>query len=413
MRVRVRRSVVRGIVEAPPSKSWAIRLILLASIADGESEILNVPEADDVKAALNMAKALGASIEYSNGVVRVRPMISNCGGYAYLGGSGTTLRIGLALASLCRNPITIDGDDTLRSRPIEDLVKALRALGASVAGDRLPLTVRGPVRGGLVEIRGDVTSQYVSGLMFLGSMVGLKIIVKGRLVSRQYPELTARILNEHGCLVEPIEGGYVVNPCRPRPVNRHVPGDYALSAFYSTSALATGGWVKVTNLPAPMGLGDDSIVDILGMMGAKSTYTDGSWIVEPGDSLKGIEVDLADAPDLAPVVASIAPFTQGVSKVTGVEHLAYKESNRLLTIVDTLRAFGVDASYQGGIVIKGSSTHGAYVKCPNDHRIAMMAGVLGLASIGETIIDDAECVSKSNPQYWASLKALGGYVEVV
>lgn len=408
MIIRVSKSTAMGTVRAPGSKSWAIRLLLLSAISSGESTICGIPDSEDAEAALRMAEVLGAVVQVQGDCVVVKPNSRPCGGYVNVGGSGTVLRIGTALASSCSSPITIDGDETLRARPIRELLEALRGLGAEVSGYELPFTIKGPVRGGYVEIRGDLTSQYISGLMMLGLLVNLTVRVTGELVSRQYVELTRRVIEMGGCHVT-INGDLIkVNECTPRLGGIKVPGDYALSGFYAALALATGGSVTVTGLPEPTGYGDDSIVKVLGEMGGLSRYSNGNWVIEYGGELRGLTVNLRDSPDLAPVIASIAPFASGETVMRGVRHLAFKESNRVVTISSVLQSFGVNVNYgEDFIIIRESRTHGAVVKCPRDHRIAMMSGVIGAASDGETIIEDAECVGKSNRWFWEDLRQLG------
>ena len=408
MIIRISKSVAFGSVEAPKSKSWAIRLILLSAISSGETVICGIPDSDDVDAALRMIEALGSSVVRQGNCIIVVPNSRQCGGYVNVGGSGTVMRLGVALASLCGNPVTIDGDETLRRRPIRELLESLRNLGVNVSNNSLPVTINGPVKGNYVEIRGDLTSQYISGLMILGLVSGITIRVVGDLVSRQYVELTRRIIEESGCRVRMSGNVIMVNQCTPRVSLSNVPGDYALSGFYTALALTTGGSVTVTGLPRPLGYGDDSLVDLFNYMGARSVFNNGNWSVEGKGVLKGIIVDLKDAPDLAPVIASIAPFAMGETVITGVRHLAFKESNRLETISGSLRLFGVNVGYgDDSLRISGSVTHGALIKCPNDHRIAMMSSVVGAGSDGETIIHNAECVNKSNRLFWKDLEKLG------
>ncbi|MGC8570455.1 MAG: 3-phosphoshikimate 1-carboxyvinyltransferase [Caldivirga sp.] len=408
MIVKISKSVVSGSVEAPRSKSWAIRLILLSAISSEETVIRGVPDSDDAEAALRMAEALGSMVIKQGDYIRVVPNSRQCGGYVNVGGSGTVMRLGVALAALCRNPVTIDGDETLRRRPVRELLESLRSLGVNVLGNSLPVTISGPVKGDYVEIRGDLTSQYVSGLMMLGLVSGITVRIIGELVSRQYVELTRRIIEESGCSVRTSGDVIVVNQCTPRIGVSNVPGDYALSGFYAALSLTTGGSVTVTGLPRPLGYGDDSLVNILSKMGARSVFSNGNWTIEGEGALRGIVVDLKDSPDLAPVLASIAPFAVGETMIMGVRHLAFKESNRLATISESLRAFGVNASYgEDFLRVSGSVTHGALVTCPSDHRIAMMSSVIGAGSDGETIIHNAECVNKSNRLFWRDLGRLG------
>lgn len=408
MRALINPSRASGIISAPPSKSWAIRFALTASLASGESIIRNYPESSDASAALRLISALGAIVERRGSSILVRGPLSRRGGEAIidLGGSGTTLRMGLALASI-HGGVVITGDSTLRARPLTDLITALRSLGAIIEGDSLPLRVRGGLRGGRVRIRGDISSQFISSLMMAGaaSEEGVEIEVTTPLVSRPYIHMTADALAIFGCRTR-IEDGFIASPpCIPQSSALDVPGDYALAAFYGGAAAASGGSINVTGLPAPPPWrGDSIVVSYMELMGLRSRVIGSTWVVE-GSPRGFIELDLGDAPDLAPVLAGVAAVGDG-ARLIGLSHLAYKESNRLVTIVESLREFGVNAvSGTDYLEVRGASPRRGLIRCGGDHRIGMLGGMIG-AAWGSTILE-AECVSKSNPNYWVDLSSLG------
>ncbi|GGP18906.1 3-phosphoshikimate 1-carboxyvinyltransferase [Thermocladium modestius] len=406
MRVSVHPSRASGSVEAPPSKSWAIRFALIASMAAGESVIGNYPESGDALAALRLVGAMAFAERRGGSAVVRGPLRHGGGAVVDLGGSGSTLRMGLALASI-RGGLVLDGDPTLRARPLKELIDALRSLGAEIEGDSLPVRVRGGLRGGRVRIRGDISSQFISSLMIAGaaSEEGVEVEVAGPLVSRPYIHMTADALTAFGCRPT-VEGDFIESPpCNPRPSRLDVPGDYALAAFYGGAAAASGGSVTVTRLPPPPPWrGDSVVVEHMGSMGVSSRITGAGWVVE-GRPSGFVELRLDDAPDLAPVLAGVAAVGGG-ARLTGLGHLAFKESNRLVTVAEALRAFGaVVSSGADYLEVRPAPPRRGFVACGGDHRIAMLGGMLGAAWGAD--VDGAECVAKSNPSYWRDLASLG------
>jgi 3-phosphoshikimate 1-carboxyvinyltransferase len=200
------------------------------------------------------------------------------------------------------------------------------------------------------------------------------------------------------------------------PYKGDVPGDFALSSFYVAASIVTKGSLEIKGLyNPPIFFGDHSIVEVYRQMGAYSKLEDDSWIVsgeDIEDKLKPISVDVEDAPDLAVSVASLAPFTSGETTIAGVRRLSKKESNRLKTITEVLNCFGVCSHTRNGtFVIAGSSNIvRGKILCPNDHRVAMMVAPLGFVAGCE--IENADCVNKSNPNFWSDLIKIGGIVKL-
>ncbi|WP_252896583.1 3-phosphoshikimate 1-carboxyvinyltransferase [Metallosphaera hakonensis] len=187
-----------------------------------------------------------------------------------------------------------------------------------------------------------------------------------------------------------------------------VPGDYALASFYAVGAILTGGKVRISNLyPPPNYVGDHVIVEMLRESGAKSQVNQDTWTVEYRGQVRPLHVSINDVPDLAPSLAGLMALGSGESIMEDVERLRLKESDRIATILDTLSRFGIRGSYDAGkITVTGGNPRRGEVECPNDHRIAMMAGDLALKAGGS--VSRAECVRKSNPRFWTDISSLGG-----
>jgi len=408
MEVSVGPSRVEGRVEAPPSKSWGIRTIFYSLI--NRVTLSEVPNSDDIAAAINAVKALGVKVE--DGSFEFEEPSSR--GYAFVGGSATTLRILLPVAMVLGVELEVDGDESLRRRPLNEIVNLARRHGLEVTSERLPLKIKGELKEEEVEISGAESSQYVSGFMFAFAVRGHgRIRVLPPVSSKSYIMMTAELLTSQGVKVE-IERDDVweitVARGNPRPYEGKVRGDFALASFYAIASSVTGGRIEISGLyDPPSYFGDHSVVNLMAEAGVKSAVRNGTWIAE-GEPERGLRVNVDDAPDLAVSIAALAPFARTETVIEGVERLRIKESDRITTIISTLKAFGGRARYDGRLVIEPSRLREGVIECPNDHRIAMLAAVLALPAGGKVL--KAECVNKSNPRFWDDLKGLGARITI-
>ncbi|MCQ4449669.1 MAG: 3-phosphoshikimate 1-carboxyvinyltransferase [Sulfolobales archaeon] len=408
MEVSVGPSRVEGRVEAPPSKSWGIRTIFYSLI--NRVTLSEVPNSDDIAAAINAVKALGVKVE--DGSFEFEEPSSR--GYAFVGGSATTLRMLLPVAMVLGVELEVDGDESLRRRPLNEIVKLARRHGLEVTSERLPLKIKGELKEEEVEISGAESSQYVSGFMFAFAVRGHgRIRVLPPVSSKSYIMMTAELLTSQGVKVE-IERDDVweitVARGNPRPYEGKVRGDFALASFYAIASSVTGGRIEISGLyDPPSYFGDHSVVNLMAEAGVKSAVRNGTWIAE-GEPERGLRVNVDDAPDLAVSIAALAPFARTETVIEGVERLRIKESDRITTIISTLKAFGGRARYDGRLVIEPSRLREGVIECPNDHRIAMLAAVLALTAGGKVL--KAECVNKSNPRFWDDLKGLGARITI-
>jgi len=369
-----------------------------------------VPNSDDIAAAINAVKALGVKVE--DGSFEFEEPSSR--GYAFVGGSATTLRMLLPVAMVLGVELEVDGDESLRRRPLNEIVNLARRHGLEVASERLPLKIKGKLKEEEVEISGAESSQYVSGFMFAFAVRGHgRIRVLPPVSSKSYIMMTAELLASQGVRVE-IERDDVweitIARGNPRPYEGKVRGDFALASFYAIASSVTGGRIEISGLyDPPSYFGDHSVVNLMAETGVESAVRNGTWIAE-GEPERGLRVNVDDAPDLAVSIAALAPFARTETVIEGVERLRIKESDRITTIISTLKAFGGRARYDGGLVIEPSRLREGVIECPNDHRIAMLAAVLALTAGGKVL--KAECVNKSNPRFWDDLKGLGARITI-
>ncbi|MEM0438529.1 MAG: 3-phosphoshikimate 1-carboxyvinyltransferase [Sulfolobales archaeon] len=414
MKVRVERSIITGAVRAPRSKSHAIRLIFASLLSP--VEIIDLPRSDDVDAAIRAVKALGVSV--NNNIFGLVGNASIKNENIYLGGSATSLRILIPVIAVIGGKVNIDGDHSLRRRPLNAIVQALSGRGVKISSNRLPATVEGRLDDTWIRIAGWESSQYISGFMIAFCLSGSgKIYIEPPIVSRSYIYLTKEVLMDFGCYSE-ISGNTieVERKEKIRFVRAKVEGDYALASFYAASALTTGGRLEILDLPEPKQyIGDHLIVEIYRNMGAESIYVDKTWIVSASSQYRAVDVDIEDIPDLGLSIAPLAAISNGVTRIKGAGRLKIKESDRIASIISVLDSFGVRAwtNNDSEIFIEGRSNNNvkpAEISCMNDHRVAMMATPLALKAGGT--IYGAECVNKSNPRFWEDLVSIGGRVRI-
>jgi 3-phosphoshikimate 1-carboxyvinyltransferase len=345
-----------AVVDVPGSKSIANRALVCAALADGTSELTNVPDGDDTVAMVGCLRALGVETVLDDGRVVV------AGGRAltepvalHAGLAGTTSRFVTALAALGSAPITVDGLPPLRRRPFGPLHDALVQLGvrvdASAGWGSLPVTVQGPPTGGVVHIPGDVSSQYVTALMLIGPYLpdGLVLELTSVLVSRPYVDMTAAVMASFGHDgVTVADDRVVVEPGRYRPADLFVEPDASSASYPLAMAAVAGGAVTVRGLGSRAVQGDARFADLLADMGCPVERTNDSVRVSapPDGALAGIDVDMADVSDLVPTVAAVALFATTPTTIRGVGFIRGKESDRLGDLARELRSVGGDVDEQ-------------------------------------------------------------------
>ncbi len=405
-------------VAVPGSKSIANRVLVCAALADGGSEIANVPDGDDTQAMLACLTELGLDALLADGRVTVHGVGTAWapGEHTLFAGlAGTTSRFVTALAALGSSPITIDGHPPLRARPFGPLHEALGQLGVGVsvgeAFGNLPATIAGPPTSGRVTIRGDVSSQFVTALMLIGPYLpgGLDLALTSPLISRPYVELTAATMGWFG--FDDIDVGddtIRVGAGAYAPSTVMVEPDASSASYPLAIAAVCGGSVTVPGLGVGALQGDARFADVLTAMGCQTTRTDDHVTVTGAGALRGVDLDMVDISDLVPTVAVVSAFAESPTRIRGVGFIREKESDRLGDLSAELRKAGVDVNEtDDGLDIGPSSARlqPARLGTHHDHRLAMAFGVLGSAVDG-IVVDDPDVVSKSWPGFWTMLDEL-------
>ena len=395
---------IGGVIAAPPSKSMAHRAVLCAALAKGTSHIRNLEFSKDIAATLAAAGQLCARVTTGEndavveGLGQFRPVsapVDCCE-------SGSTLRFLIPLASLTGQEITFVGRGRLMARPQSVYEELYRAKGLRFEQTPSGLTVEGLLFSGDYTLAGNVSSQFISGLLFALPLLA------GTSTLRLLPPVESRWLDE---TTLEISGGQEYHPC-----DYTVEGDYSQAAFPAVLGAVAGG-VTLTGLAGKTLQGDAAILDILRRCGAKFTPTSAGIVFEQAP-LHGTDIDLADCPDLGPVLMVLGLLCEGTTVIRNAERLRIKESDRIEAMEMELRKCGGVLSSEGGtITITGCAgalhAPGKVLSGHNDHRVVMSLAVLALAAGLKLPIAEAEAVTKSWPNFFTAIKPLGAEVQDV
>ena len=418
MKVLVSKSKVKGKAFAPASKSYTIRGLMCAALAKGESEIACPLSSDDTEAALNVLSKVGVKIRREKSSWYIR------GGDfhepdtdLFCGDSAATLRFMTAICSIIPGTCRLVPGPSLAQRPVKPLIQALTPLGVNCSsqGEVAPVVVKGGrLKGGTTELPGNISSQFVSALLLIAPLAegGVNIRLTTPLQSKPFVLMTLDCLEKFGVKVEvsPDLREFSTSPQRYAPAKYRVEGDWS-SASYLLALGALSGEVTVENLNPESWQGDKIMLSFLKEMGASVKIGENVVTVRKS-RLSAIRADLSNYIDLLPTMAVLAATADGESEFTGIERARTKESNRVSAVREGLEKMGIKVKEErNSLIITGSRPKGAVIDPKNDHRIAMAFSVLGTA-IGETIIDDAECVSKTFPEFWEIVRSIGGEVKV-
>jgi len=407
-----------GEIEIPASKSHTIRAIVIASLADGTSKIINPLFSEDTKAAINGCKVLGAKIkkednnliiEGFNGKPREPKEKLN------MLNSGTSINMLTSVAALGNFKVTLDGDASLRKRPVKPLLDALKNLGVNASSINNngcpPIKIQGPIKGGQTDVYCK-SSQYLSSLLISCPLVNNKTIIYAKNICEiPYIKMTLRWLDESGIRYENknLEYFKIYGNQKYNAFEKTIPSDWSSAAFPICAAAITSSDVTIKGLDINDTQGDKKIIDYLKKMGANIIINNKKHKIKIiGTQLNGAEIDLNETPDLLPVMAVVACFAKGKTKLINVAHARIKETDRIKVMYDELKKLGGDTTeLEDGLIIKHKPLKGTLVKGHSDHRVVMALSLAGLIAEGKTIIDTTESVSVTYPNYFETMKALG------
>ena len=410
MDIKIIPSSLSGEVNIPPSKSAAHRALICAALSEGVSHVEPFCTSKDIKATAACLRALGMRIEedekgYTAGRGEVK-----LGGILDFCESGSTARFLLPVAAALGAEVTAEGEGRLPERPMKVLTDLLRQHGVEVSSDNLPMTLKGKMTAGEFALPGNISSQYISGLMLAAPLLDgdTEIIPTTALESVGYIDMTVDAMKGQGVEVEETDRGWKISAGRSyKPRDIKIEGDWSQVAFFM-SAAAIGGDIRVHGLGFSSKQGDMAALDVFAAFGANISIEENVLHIRRGD-LRGIEVNAADIPDMVPAIAATAAFASGKTVIHSAERLRIKESDRIKTTLAALNALGIKTEErEDGMIIYGGMPKGGFIDGANDHRIVMAFSVAAAFAEGESVITGVEAVNKSYPEFFEDFKKLGG-----
>lgn len=398
-------------VSAPPSKSMAHRMLILASLSDCKSKILCKGSSLDIEATIKCLNAMGAVIDKHDDVISVTPIKRLDNIVLDVGESGSTLRFLLPILGALGIKAEIIMHGRLPERPIEPLKSQLIHHGMTIIRQGNTLTVGGKLTHGVYTIDGGISSQFITGLMLALPLLGgeSRLNITNERQSKPYIKMTLAALDQFGVTLYDDGSGFDIPPKRFKSGGKYsVEGDWSGAAFMLCAGALREKGVTVDSLCAKSTQGDKKIVELLRLFGA-SVQDDGGKISVSKGQMTGITIDARDIPDLVPALSVVAAAAKGTTEIINAGRLRMKESDRIKSTCAMLKGLGVTVkegldsiTITGGNAIKGGIIDGY-----GDHRIVMSAGIASLMSIEGVTVSDAEAAAKSYPDFWSDLEKIG------
>lgn len=412
MLARVTPSKLGGTVAVPASKTYAHRMLIVASLADKPTLITGDVSGKDTEATINALTTIGAKISKTEQGLLVEPIkvLPKNSVTIDANESGSTLRFMLPVVASLGITATFVGKGRLGERPLSDIITTLQAGGVECSGDRLPLTISGKLSGNKHTINGGVSSQYITGLMLaLGATSGkTELNVTGKKVSASYINNTVQVINMFGVGVQTTSNGYTISGNGYCSCGQcAVPRDWSSGAFFAVAGAINGG-ITLAEMDINSMQADSVILSFLQKMGATISTVDNGIRVE-GNGLTAIDCTVTDCPDLVPILSVAMAVAKGDSVVRDVQRLRVKESDRLQAIIDMLGALGIKSSTDGNtLYITGGKLVGGRIEGCNDHRMVMSGIIAGSVASGVTTVTDVEACAKSYEQFTTDFKSVKG-----
>lgn len=422
---------IHATITPPGSKSLTNRALPLAAVAHGESVLTGVLDSEDTQIMMDSLRRMGVSLEHDPQTATIR--VHGTGGNLnsadlYCGNSGTTLRFLTAMCAAAGNtgePRTfrLDGTERMRQRPLGDLIHGLQQLEVEIHSENAEQPDCPPVvlnttglRGGTAEFPGNVSSQFLSGLLMAAplSQMPIELRITGDLVSRPYIDMTLAVMKAFGVQVQELPGNRFQIPAPQRYEGRHyvVEPDASAASYFFAAAAVAGGEITVRNLTKDALQGDVGFCDCLAQMGCQVEYQPDAIVVrrEPSATLRGVEVDMHAISDTAQTLSVVALFADSPTTIRNVANMRVKETDRIHAVVTELRKFGVQVEeFPDGLTIQplcmasNPLPEQIEVATWNDHRMAMSFAIAGLKVPG-VVIQNPECTAKTYPNFFEDLE---------
>lgn len=420
MKCKVDKSILTGTISCPPNKSYSHRAIFLASLSDGKSTLRNVLLSRDTLATVNACKAFGAKIEINDSTVVVESngKITPQDLEIDASNSGTTIRISTAIASLSDKMITLTGDASLKKRPMQPLLDALKQLGVQCTSTdgKPPVTVKGRADGGITRIAGSISSQFISALLISGPKMknGITLEIDGDLVSKPYLDSTIATMKKFGVTVN------AISPYKKYNVPNHeykatefvVPSDFSSMALLLSAAVLLGENMSIDASLGDLPQGDREILSYLEKLGVKINVGEKITIVSP-KLLNGGRFDLSNNPDLLPPMAILALKTSRPIEIYNVRHARFKETDRIAILAKELAKIGIGITEkEDGLILESPKVlKSAELESSEDHRLFMAFSIAGMF-VGNCTVTDPDSVDVSYPTFVEDMRKIGAKIIV-
>ena len=417
MKHRVSPADLSGKIPAIASKSDAHRRLILSCFADAPTDFVLNGASDDINATIDCIKSLGAAVTKTDDGVRVTPGSVPAEAFINANESGSTLRFLLPVALAKCEKAHFTGAGRLPERPLAHLINALKSGGVSFSSDKIPLTATGKIKSGVYTVPGNISSQYVTGLLMALPLIDgdSEIVVEGELASKAYVDITLETMHDFGIKVQKTGRGYRVfgNQVPASPGKMVIEGDWSNAAFFLAAGAIGNSGITVTGLDMASPQGDKNIVPLLEKFGAKAVVNDSSVTVR-GGKLHACEIDIGETPDLIAPLGAVAAFSVGKTVFYNALRLRLKESDRIVTMKNLILSLGGRAEEEEDkLIVYGGSVKGGECDGANDHRIVMAAAIAGAYSQNGVLISGSEAVNKSYPGFFKDFELAGGKAHVV
>ena len=429
MKIKIKPSILNGKIEIPPSKSYSHRAVIAAALAENsrKSKIDNLKFSVDIITTTDIMENWGAKIKRFESALEI---IGNDGKvvpkdkYVQCNESGSTIRFLIPIGITDENELVFDGKGKLVDRPLDLYYRIFDKQGIFYKNEngKLPLTVNGKLKAGNYEIDGNISSQFITGLLYALPLLDgdSKLTINKNLESKGYVDLTLEILKLAG--IEIMNNDYKSFDIRGnqiyKPFDYTVEGDYSQVAFWIVAGIISANKdneIKCLHVNKNSLQGDREIIEIAQRMGTKLEISDDYVIVKPSKT-KGTVIDISQCPDIGPILTVLGALSEGETRIINGERLRIKESDRITSIKTELNKLGANVTEEGdSLIIQGVENFngGVTVNSWNDHRIAMSLAIASTRCEKEIILEEAESVRKSYPHFWDDFVKMGGEIEVV
>jgi len=415
MNITIQASVISGSIQAPASKSFAQRALAAALLADGTTVIRNPSRCDDALAAMQVIQDLGARLEDANDHLIIHGGIAPGSNTLNFGEAGLGIRLFASIAALHDHEIILNGSGSLLKRPLGMISEALTTLGVKCETKNgfLPVKIQGPITGGEIEVDGSLSSQVLTGLIMALPVAENDSVIRVKsLKSIPYIDMTLDVLKQFKVEVSHTNYEEFRIPGRQiySPLDFYVEGDWSGAAFLLVAG-AIAGKIDITGLDPNSSQADKEIISALKQSGARLEISK-DIIHCSKTELKAFSLDATHCPDLFPPLVALAAHCKGSSRITGVNRLIHKESNRANALLKEMNKLGVSIQISGDeMIIQGQATiRKAIIDSHNDHRIAMAATIVALPGNVPIEITRADCISKSYPEFYSDIIKAGGQI---